>query len=119
MFTLRSVLLAAGLGLLAACVGTNAITNLSGAPLGAAARPGAARTDLATASATETATSPAAAEESESGDDLICERVQETGSHFRTRRCYTRAEREQARRESQELLREAGSQRGVEGEGRN
>jgi len=48
---------------------------------------------------------------SESGDDLVCRRESVVGSHFRVRRCYTRAELEQSREESQELLRESRASR--------
>lgn len=54
---------------------------------------------------TTTATERTDAAAADAGEDIVCRRERVTGSHFRTRVCYSRAELQRAHEESQELLR--------------
>ena len=113
---IRVSLIVLALGLVAACAGQDPVASANVAQTRtSSAATTAAQEDVAASVAEATATAEASAAAS-SEDELICERIQETGTHRRVRRCYTRAERDRMRQESQELIRDVGRPRNIPGE---
>jgi len=110
--------------LLIACASTSGVEDAPVANAPAASEPAASVTAASTATASASgsaaqgaATAEAAAADAStvelqaasdesSDDDLVCRREQVTGTHRRIRRCYTRAQRDSMREESQRLMRD-------------